>query len=349
MSDGMREGGIRAGIVLAGGILFLTGCMPTARVTIERLAPPEYDVRGIRTVAVLPFSAPPGERPYASAARTRLISILNETGRYRVVKARMADAIMRRAGIRHASPPTAETVRKTGDALGVDAVICGKIKEFKFDEENRLVKVRENVWTGDYARDAEGVPLTVRGPGGKPAPKKLYAQRLMERNRLKRIAVLQIHYTMSDTAGGNAICSETVSESGSWEGTGPDEIAGMPGKEMVFDLLLDRATKDFVKKIAPHPIKEERVLETGTFHIINLGVELAKNNLWDEAAEKWLQAAKASPDEPASYYNLGVAFERKGFFDLAYKAYQNALARNPKSRRYIKAIAHIQKLMNELQ
>jgi Flp pilus assembly protein TadD len=78
-------------------------------------------------------------------------------------------------------------------------------------------------------------------------------------------------------------------------------------------------------------------------------VELAKNNLWDAAVEKWLQSTKSMPTEPAAYYNLGVAFERRGFFNLAYKAYQNALARRPHSRRYIDAVAKIQKLMDDLE
>ncbi len=118
---------------------------------------------------------------------------------------------------------------------------------------------------------------------------------------------------------------------------------------MIFELLLDRAIKGFVRQIAAHPIEEERVLERGTFHSTILGVELAKNDLWDEATEKWLQATKAKPEEAAAYYNLGVAFERRGVLDYASKAYQNALARNPQSQRYIKALAALQKLMKDLE
>jgi tetratricopeptide (TPR) repeat protein len=123
----------------------------------------------------------------------------------------------------------------------------------------------------------------------------------------------------------------------------------MPSQEVIFSLLLDRAAKAFVRQIAAHPVEEEKLLEWGVFHSTRLGVELAKNNLWDEAMEKWMLSIKAKPEDPAAYYDLGIAFERKGLFDLAYKSYQNALARNPQSKRYIKAVANIQKLMKELE
>lgn len=329
--------------------LLLSGCTPTNRVTIERMAPPEANVSGIRRVAILSFTAPPREKPYAKAARARLNGILESTGRYRVMPPGRVDEALKGRGIRFTYPPAAATVRKIGAALGMDAVICGELENYTYEEENCLVKVREKVWTGDYLRDEQGFPVSDRDENGKDAPRKTYEQRMVEKNCLKRAATLQLHYRMNDASRGNAIWADSETESGSWEGTGAREIARMPGKEVIFDLLLDRATKEFVKRIAPHPIKEERVLERGIFHITNLGVELAKNDLWDEAVEKWLQATKSVPDDAAAYYNLGIAFERHGLFDLSYKAYQNALTRRPKSKRYIEAIAHIQKLMKDLQ
>lgn len=333
----------------AGLAIALAGCMSTTKVTIERLGPPVADVSGIGEVAVLPFADTATESQRGEAVAQHLAAVMVNTGRYRVMKSDQINTRLTAAGINFSYPPDAALVRKIGSALGVDAVLYGSVEKFQFEEESRLVKVREQVWTGDYARDSRGAIISDVGVDGEATPRQRFTKKLVEKNHLKRYAVLDIHFRMADAFPGNVICAKSESESRSWEGTGPEEIAQMPSREVILDLLLDRAVKSFVRQIAAHPIEEERVLETGVFHSTRLGVELAKNNLWDEAMEKWMQAIKAKPEDSAAYYNLGIGFERKGLFDLAYKSYQNALVRQPQSKRYIKAIAQIQKLMKELE
>lgn len=333
----------------AAACLGIAGCSQTARVTIERLEPPLADVRGIREVAVLPFADRATGLDLGAGVAEKFASVVSNTGRYRVMKLDQARKRLAAEGINYAYPPDAPMVRKIGAALGVDAVLFGDLQKFSFDETGRVLKSRERVWTDEYVRDKGGDVVSDAGPAGEAVPRKRMADRLVEKNALRRSAVLEIEIRMADAFMGNVICAETETESGSWEGTGPAGIAQMPGREVIFDLLLDRAAKKYVRQIAAHPIEEQRELERGTFHATILGVELAKNNLWDEATEKWMQAIKAKPEEPAAYYNLGVALERKGVFDYASKAYQNALARNPRSERYIKAVAAVQKLMKALE
>jgi hypothetical protein len=323
--------------------------MPTTKVRIERLGPPVADVHGIREVAVLPFADTATGSRRGGLVTEHLAAVVANTGRYQVMRRDRMDARLAGAGINFSYPPDAALVKKIGAALGVDAILYGSIEKFQFDETSRLVKARERVWTGEYVRDRHGDIVSDLGKDGLAVPRKRYEKRLMEKNRLTRYAVLNIHFRFADAFMGNVICAKSESESGSWEGRGAGEIAQMPSRGVIFDLLLDRAAKAFVRQIAAHPIEEERVLEWGVFYPTRLGVELAKNDLWDEAMEKWMQAIKSKPDDSAAYYNLGVGFERKGFFDLAYKSYQNALARKPQSTRYIKAIASIQKLMKELE
>lgn len=334
---------------VAAGICFLlSACAPTARVGIERLEPPTADVRGVNEVAVLVFADRAESGARGPLIARRVAEVVANTGRYRVMKDDQMNTLLTQSGIRYSYPPDAALARRIGAALKVDAVLYGELEKFQFTEESRLVKAREPVWTGEYQRDGKGNVISDIGRSGEPAPRKKSARRLVEKNRLTRYASMELHVRMADAFLGNAICTETVSESGSWEGTGDAEIARMPAREVVFELLLDRAIKKFVRQIAVHPVEEQRVLEYGIFHATRLGVELARNNLWDEAMEKWMQALKAKPDDPAAYYNMGVGFERKGLFDLAYKSYQNALARNPRSDRYIKAVAKIQKLIKDL-
>ncbi len=330
-------------------VIALAGCMSTATVKIERLSPPAADVHGIKEVAVLPFADTATGARRGGLVAEHLAAVVASTGRYKVMRRDQMDARLAEAGINFSYPPDAALVRKIGAALGVDAILCGSIEKFQFDETSRLIKVKEQLWTGECVRDSHGDIVSDAGADGDTTPRKRYEKKLVEKNQLTRYAVLNIHFRLADAFLGNVICAQSESESGSWEGRGSEEIAQMPSREVVFDLLLDRAAKAFVCQIAAHPVEEERVLERGVFYPTRLGVELAKNNLWDEAMAKWMQAVKAKPNESAAYYNLGVGFERKGLFDLAYKSYQNALAKNPQSTRYIKAIANIQKLMKELE
>ncbi|MCX6355041.1 MAG: tetratricopeptide repeat protein [Candidatus Aureabacteria bacterium] len=327
----------------------LSGCAPTARVMIEKLDPPDADVSGISEIAVLPFGDDVTGSARGQVVAQHLAEVVANTGRYRVMKDDQMKSLLARAGIQFSYPPDASMVRRMGTALGVDALLYGELEKSQCDEESRAVEAREPVWTGDYVRDGQGNIMSDIRSTGESMPRKRFVKQLVEKNRLKRYAVLNLHVRMADAFLGNVICADTASESGSWEGTGSAEIAELPTCDMIFDLLLDRAIKKFVRKIAAHPVEEERILEYGIFHSTRLGVELAKNNLWDEAMEKWMQAIKAKPDDPAAYYDMGVGFERRGMFDLAYKAYQNALVRNTRSDRYIKTVARIQKLMKDLQ
>ncbi|MCX6357711.1 MAG: hypothetical protein NT045_07570 [Candidatus Aureabacteria bacterium] len=329
--------------------LGLNSCTQGTRVTIERLQPPLANVSGIREIAILPIAMPDLNLFSGPAVGERIAAVVADTNRYRVMRNDQVARLLAQVGINYAYPPDTALVRKIGAALKVDAVLFGELEQFNVQEEQRLIKVREAVWGGDYVRDHNGAVVTDRGPDGEETPRKRFQKRLVEKDHLRRYAVLDLHLRVADTFVGNVICAESETESGSWEGTGAAEVAKMPAREVIFELLLDRGIKKFVRQIAAHPVEEERVLEPGLFHATRLGVELARNNLWDEAMEKWLQSTKAKPDDPAAYYDLGVGFERKGMFDLAYKAYQNALARKPQSTHYIKAVATMQKLIKEMK
>lgn len=62
---------------------------------------------------------------------------------------------------------------------------------------------------------------------------------------------------------------------------------------------------------------------------LQFGVEAAQNGLWDEAIFRWEKAIAADPESAAAYNNLAVAYEKKGRFEDAEKAYQRALALDP--------------------
>jgi len=68
---------------------------------------------------------------------------------------------------------------------------------------------------------------------------------------------------------------------------------------------------------------------------IRFGIKAAESNLWDEALFRWEKALEADPNDAAAYNNLGVAYERKGLWQEAEKAYLQALKLAPNNK-YIK-------------
>ncbi len=288
--------------LVAAACLGLAGCSQTAQVKIERLRPPLADVRGIRELAVLPFEDRVTGTDVGVLVADRLAGVIVNTGRYRLMRPDQAGKRLAAAGINFTYPPDAAMTRRIGAALGVDAVLCGELQRFSFDEAGRVGKSRERIWT-------DGRPGELQ-TGGAASPGARQVERLVEKNALKRSAVLVLDIRLADAFLGNVICAETESESDSWEGTGAAEIAKIPGREVIFELLLDRAIKGSCARCAAHPIEEGECSSAARYSTI-LGVELAKNDLWDEATEKWLQATKAKPEEAAAY-TTGVAFEPGG-------------------------------------
>lgn len=64
------------------------------------------------------------------------------------------------------------------------------------------------------------------------------------------------------------------------------------------------------------------------------GVQMAKMNLWREAAFRFRRAVEMNPNDAMAYNNLAVAHEANGDFDSALKAYREAL-RLDRSNQYI--------------
>jgi Flp pilus assembly protein TadD len=62
---------------------------------------------------------------------------------------------------------------------------------------------------------------------------------------------------------------------------------------------------------------------------VAFGINLAKNNLWREAASQWEKAVKLDPSYGAAWNNLGIGLEQLGKFDEAREAYEKALRLEP--------------------
>lgn len=64
---------------------------------------------------------------------------------------------------------------------------------------------------------------------------------------------------------------------------------------------------------------------------VDFGIELAQKQLWKEAEFRWEKAVELDPTYGAAWNNLAIAYEQQGKFDEAKKAYDKAVAIDPKN------------------
>ena len=64
---------------------------------------------------------------------------------------------------------------------------------------------------------------------------------------------------------------------------------------------------------------------------VSFGILVAQKNLWKEAVRSWERATELDPTYPAAWNNLGIGYEHEGRFEDARKAYEKAVALDPKN------------------
>lgn len=81
---------------------------------------------------------------------------------------------------------------------------------------------------------------------------------------------------------------------------------------------------------------------------MQFGIKAAQKELWNEAIFRWEKALEIKPESGAAYNNLAVAYEKKGEWDKAEKAYEAAMKFAPKNK-YIQLNYEKFKKRNESQ
>jgi Tfp pilus assembly protein PilF len=64
---------------------------------------------------------------------------------------------------------------------------------------------------------------------------------------------------------------------------------------------------------------------------VDFGIKVAQSGLWKEATYRWQKAAQLDPTYPAAWNNLAIGYEQQGNFTEAEKAYEKAVALDPKN------------------
>jgi Flp pilus assembly protein TadD len=64
---------------------------------------------------------------------------------------------------------------------------------------------------------------------------------------------------------------------------------------------------------------------------VDFGIKVAQSGLWKEALFWWEKAVEIDATYAAAWNNLGIGYEHEGRFDDARKAYEKAVALDPKN------------------
>ncbi|NOZ68326.1 MAG: hypothetical protein GXP46_03585 [Deferribacteres bacterium] len=108
-------------------LVFIYGCSGTKNYT--SYTRPQFDIAGIKKIAVLPFENYTSE-PYAAERVRRAVMIELMSRGVEVTEPGEITAVLRKQRIRSIRNITVENIRDIGDALGVDAVMKGSVGAF---------------------------------------------------------------------------------------------------------------------------------------------------------------------------------------------------------------------------
>jgi Flp pilus assembly protein TadD len=64
---------------------------------------------------------------------------------------------------------------------------------------------------------------------------------------------------------------------------------------------------------------------------VDFGIKVAQSGLWKEAVYRWEKAVELDATYAAAWNNLAIGYEHEGRFDDARKAYEKAVALDPKN------------------
>ncbi|MBN2414725.1 tetratricopeptide repeat protein [bacterium] len=328
-----------AAVLLLGMIWMSCGSTGSVNIRVQKAA--AVDMPGVHTIAIVDFKGPEGS---GSQIATMVQSKLMETGHFNIMEREKISALLSEQNLGMTGIVDPSTAAEIGAMLGVDAMIFGEVTAYKIEPDKQVSKkVKEKQFTGKYKtvtkKDKNGKQKTVK--------EKIYEDVWVTKSYWVRQGNVDVNFRVVNVKTGALLAAHSDSESyDSQEGKSEYSLLNStqsnlepPGK--ILSDLAEKVCRRFVFMISPHVVSEQRVIESGKEGIAR-GKKLAEAGLWPEAMEAWRKSAKNFPKEPASFYNLGLAYEVQGDLDQAEELYKEALSLKSKDL-YMQALARIRK------
>lgn len=161
--------------LLAALMCFTWGCASTG------FKNQDMDFGALQNVAVMPFQNLTGEEASAERVRDAFMGGLLATGAMYVIPAGEVNRGVGRSGMRMATAPTSEEIKKFGEVMQVEAVITGVLREYGQVRSGssmsniislslQLIEVETGkvVWSASSTKGGISVSDRLFGGGGQP-------------------------------------------------------------------------------------------------------------------------------------------------------------------------------------
>lgn len=328
-------------------VIIFVACSTVSQVPVRLLKPASVHMPGVRKIAVADFQ---GEDRSGSQIATTIQSYLMETQHFDILERDKLSRILDEQNLGMSGIVDENSAVEVGQLLGVDALIFGEVTQYEVPpDQRRIKKVKEKKHTGRY----ETIEVTDKKTGEKKKKKQEIVEDVwVDKEYYIRTGTVAINFRVVSVETGKLLAAYSDSKSYNSEDEPrsffeslTDDQKSLKAQGEILTDLSDTICKKFVRMIAPYYVTESRQIEPGQGNI-QVGNNYATSGLWPEAIEAWTQALKEQPQEPASFYNLGVAYEIEGDYEKAEAAFKKALALKQK-KVYMDAIARVRALEKE--
>lgn len=317
-----------------------SSCSMKTLIPVQVRKPATYHLVGVQKIAVVDFQ---GVNHSGSQIAAVVQSLLLETKHFDLIERNQLNRIMDEQKLGMTGVMDDSTAAKVGRLLGVNALILGEVTSYSVEPDERGVeKVEKKVGTGKYEEVNEKNIFTGKT---KKVKREIMKTVLVDQHYRIRRGSVAIHFRVVDVETGKllAVHSDSKSYNSGKIMEGSSQTLKPEGE--ILNGLSNGICQTFVQLIAPHTVTEKRTIEPGKGSI-QTGRNYAQSGLWPEALETWKKSVVELPNEPAAFYNLGLAYEILGDWDQAEQNYKTAVTLKQK-RLYLDSISRIRQARTE--
>lgn len=290
----------------------LAGC-GTSSVAIKRTVPAKFNIVGIKSVTITPFTYTMSYHKKGSTLIPEALEkALKKSGFFTL------NALPAKYALKMDEEFSGPRIRSIGQTTGSDAVITGKVMAFQVTTDTEEIPVE----TEEPKDDKKEIGISIMG----------------------NAAEVSFFVDLYDVRNGKRLNHEYFSKIGNDIARGED-AKNLPADEKVLKGVADVLAEKFVRLLRPHEITEKITFKNDK--PCKDGVKLAKSGNWIDATASWNGLISADPNCHCALYNLGLAREIKEAHEEALDLYLKAQNLSPQDELYRRAAARIKGKMKD--
>ncbi|MEN6493703.1 MAG: CsgG/HfaB family protein [Thermoguttaceae bacterium] len=308
-------------------VALASGCAQTAKFQVWQ--PAEFDVAGIRRLAVLEFR---GQDNAGQRARSELVARLWDSGFYALADPTELNAIVQTSGYQVEGKPDLGAAIAAGRQLGVDAILIGEVIHYRADDRERLNRIVHTTRPGPgerYDRHGDGAPVGVG---------------IHHDLMLQREVSVAMSLQLVDVRTGEIRAQRQASYRA--DGEIHNGQGYLPSKEVASNELITKWAREMSELLTPHLIPYEVELASPRWGSvaaeIRRGNNLALKGQWEKAAVIWEAALIADPKNHVAMYNLALAHAARFDYPRALELLEDASRLHPNTT-YPETLSRIQR------